>query len=370
MKNKRKRMTRELIMKKRILYLDVLRIIACLGVIANHTNIILSKAEIDISSVSQAELCGGVLYMALCKVAVTLFLMISGSLLLQKIDHYKKNFYRIFRISVVLLVFSFGYYIVGHDVCSIADFFKTISKTNITKAFWYLYLYLGILVMLPVLQRMVRNFRKKDYWYFFFFSFGICSFSFITEYNTLFSLPVFATPVGIFLLGYYLDNYINFEKYNFKIFIATGFSFSILIVGFLYAYTKRRLQNGAGVAAYRLMVYDNVFYVALSVLVFLMVKYTVCKCLAQQETNTKESNVSADTPTVIKVISFVASCTFGIYLLSDYIISLFMPAFEKWADQSNVYMLFIVIILDITVFLTCFLITALLLQIPIIKRFL
>lgn len=356
-------------MKKRIVYLDVLRIIACLGVIANHTNIILSKAEIDISSVSQAELLGGVLYMALCKVAVTLFLMISGSLLLRKVDSYKKIFHRIFRIIVVLLVFSLGYYVVGHDVYSIGDFFKTISKTNITKAFWFLYLYLGILVMLPVLQRMVRNFRQKDYWYFFFFSFGICSFSFIIEYNSLFSLPVFATPIGIFLLGYYLDNYVDLEGYNFKIFIATGFTFSILIVGFLCAYTKRELQNGSD-TAYRLMVYDNVFYIVLSILVFLMVKHTICQCLANQKSNTKESIVNADTSTVIKVISFVASCTFGIYLFSDYIISLFMPAFEKWADQSNVYMLFIVIILDITVFVTGFLITALLLQIPVIKRFL
>lgn len=343
-------------MKKRIVYLDILRIIACLGVIANHTNIILKRAGIAIASVSRAELTGGILYMVLCKMAVTLFLMISGVLLLRKIDSYKKIFQRILRIGVVILVFSFGYYMVGDYAHTAADFLKTVTKTNVTTAFWYLYLYLGILVMLPVLQRMVRNFRKADYWYFFFFALGICSFSFITDYNAHFSLPVFATSVGIVLLGYYLDNFVDLEKYNFKFFMAAGLAAFILIVGFLYAYTKRGVMNGSD-TAYRLIVYDNVFYVALSILVFLMVKYTVSKCLAKKESSAK-------------IISFAGSCTFGIYLFSDYIISLLMPVFEKWADTSDVYILLIVILLDMAVFVAGLLVTALLKQLPVVKRFL
>lgn len=341
-------------MKNRILYLDILRIIACLGVIANHTNIITKRADIAIASVSTAELYGGVLYMVLCKMAVTLFLMISGVLLLRNIDSYKKIFTRIFRVGVVLLVFSFGYYMMGDYAHNIKDFTKTVTKTNVTTAFWYLYLYLGILVMLPVLQRMVRNFRKMDYWYFFIFALGICSFSFVTDYNAHFSLPVFATFVGIVLLGYYLDNFVDLEKYDFKLFMAAGTCVCVATIGFLYMYTLRGVTTGSD-TAYRLIVYDNVFYVALSFCVFLMVKYISIKV--------KTSDAAA------KAITFMGACTFGIYLFSDFVIAKLMPYFEAWADRSNVYMLLIVILLDVLVFLVGFVLTAVLKQIPVVKKF-
>lgn len=342
-------------MKKRIVYLDILRIMACLGVIANHTNIILKRADVAIASVSRAELVGGVIYMVMCKMAVTLFIMISGVLLLKKVDNYKKVFERIFRVAVVLLVFSAGYYVLGDYEHSIQNFIKTVTKSNVTTAFWYLYLYLGILVMLPVLQRMVANFKKKDYWYFFFFALGVCSFTFITEYNAHFSLPVFTTFVGIFILGYYLDNFVDLKKYNFKWFVITAITDIILIAGFVCMYTYRELIKGSD-TAYRLVVYDNVFYVAISICTFLLVKYIIEKCTISEK--------------VEKAISFVGACTFGIYLLSDYIISLIMPVFEKWADSSNVYMLLFVVLLDVLVFFMGFVVTALLRLIPIIKRFL
>lgn len=344
-------------MKNRILYLDILRIIACFGVIANHTNIILKKADISIASVSNAELTGGIIYMVLCKMAVTLFLMVSGVLLLKKADSYKKIFQRIFRVGIVLLVFSLGYYMIGDYAHTPMDFVKTVTRTNVTTAFWYLYLYLGILVMLPVLQKMVKNFNITDYRYFLFFALAVCSFSFITEYNAHFSLPVFATSVGVFILGYYLDNYVDLKKYNYKWFMAAGLSCSLIIAGFLFAYTYRGVMAHSE-TAYRLIVYDNVFYVVLSICVFLMVKYAV---LAKTDNRNGE---------IKRAVCFTGECTFGIYLFSDYIISRTMPLFENWADNSGIYMLLIVILLDILVFVLGFVMTAALKQIPVIKKFL
>lgn len=340
--------------KNRILYLDILRIITCFGVIANHTNIILMKADVSVTSVGNIDLIGGVLWMVMCKNSVTLFLMISGVLLLKKVDSYKKNVQRIFRIGMVLLVFSFGYYMVL-NMHTPFDFVKTITRTNVTRAFWYLYLYLGILVMLPVLQKMVKNFKKADFLYFLFFSLVICSFSIITEYNVNFSLPVFATSVGIFILGYYLDNYIDLRKYDFKLFIAAGLVGSGIIITFLFAYTYYGILFNSN-TAYNLLVYDNIFYVMFSIFVFLMVKYA----MVRKEHSGRFKNI----------ICFVGSCTFGIYLFSDYFISLIMPIFERWADVSEFWMLLIVFLLDLMVFALGLVITALLKWIPIIKCFL
>lgn len=341
-------------MKKRILYLDILRIIACLGVIANHTNIILTRADIAIASVSHSELWGGIAYMVICKVAVTLFLMISGCLLLKKIDSYKKIFMRIFKVASVLAVFSAFYYFTGDYEHTIAAFIKTATRTNVTTAFWYMYMYLGILVMLPVIQKMIKNFTMKDYVYFLVFSLGFCSFAFVTNYNAYFDLPIFVTFIGIFILGYFLDNYINIDRIGRKLTVAVTGSGFVLVTAFLTVLTYKRVMSGSE-TAFRFIVYDNVFYVFMAICLFILAKALFA--------NAKDNAAS-------KVITYIGSCTFGIYLFSDYVIGKLMPAFYDFADRTHVYMLFVVIVLDILVFAIGTVVVSVLKLIPGIKKFL
>lgn len=331
-------------MKNRIVYLDVLRIIACFGVIANHTNFILNKGTDNL-----AVLAGATLYMVLCKMAVTLFIMISGSLLLAKTDDYKKHLARILRIVTVLVVFSAIYYFTGDYEHSLKDFFNVLTKNNVTTAFWYLYLYIGILIMLPVLQKMVRNFEKKDYIYFLFFSLVVCSFSFVTEYNSNFSLPVFATFVGIFVFGYYLDKFVTFERFHSAKFIVAMMMVMVIITGFLFVYTLKGVV-ALDESAYRLMVYDNIFYIALSGAVFLLVKYFCGKCTS-------------------KVLSYIGSCTFGIYLLSDLIIKMLEGVFTN-VNTAGILSLVVMFFYGVAVFVIGLIITAVLKKIPLVKKIL
>ncbi|MBQ5649328.1 MAG: acyltransferase family protein, partial [Clostridia bacterium] len=85
--------------KSRECFLDILRIIACFCVIVNHTNsdVFLNTAPGSITwFVSLA-------YFFVSKIAVPVFFMISGYLLLGKIDSPKKSFQRIIRILAALI---------------------------------------------------------------------------------------------------------------------------------------------------------------------------------------------------------------------------------------------------------------------------
>lgn len=95
------------ITKRNLIYLDVLRIIAIYCVLFNHTNGFLLYA-------THYPLPSSYLYLIisiLSKVAVPIFFMISGALLLGKDESYQELLRkRILKYTIVLIIISFFYY--------------------------------------------------------------------------------------------------------------------------------------------------------------------------------------------------------------------------------------------------------------------
>ena len=107
--------------KGSILYIDILRIIACFMVIINHTHgFILENNTLTNSTFY----CLG---FSLCKIGVPLFLMITGTLLLDKDYDYKKILKCIFRVLVPVLGLSLVFYVkaVGITNINLFSFFNT-----------------------------------------------------------------------------------------------------------------------------------------------------------------------------------------------------------------------------------------------------
>ena len=149
----------------RLLHLDFLRIIAIWLVIFNHT----SWRGFMLFSVSrESVLFPFYLFVSIfCKIAVPIFFMISGALLLQREESietlYKK---RIAKFIIVLILISFVYF--WHQGRLVAAFnlkesLTEIYRSNVAVGLWYLYSYIGILVMLPLLRVLARGMKKKDY---------------------------------------------------------------------------------------------------------------------------------------------------------------------------------------------------------------
>ena len=158
-----------------LIHIEIIRIIAAFLVIFNHTG---SKGYFLFASYPFGTL-PYFIYMSLtvfCKVAVPLFFMISGALLLKKDIPIKKIFKtKILKILIVLLIFSAIYYVRLYLLdyskkFSILDFLARLYQGNIVVPYWYLYAYISFLIALPFLRSMVKSLPKYGYIYLFILS--------------------------------------------------------------------------------------------------------------------------------------------------------------------------------------------------------
>lgn len=194
-------------MNKRQPYLDLLRAVAAFLVIVNHTNSELFRA----SSPSDALWWLSTAWFFISKMAIPLFVMISGALLLGRDESYKELFaHRILRIVVVLVAVSIPLYILNGG-CSVGGFFAALWSGDISMPLWYLYMYLGLLLALPMLRAFVRQAERKDLWYFVaVWALFVCVIPLATSLGApsvskyLNPPAVFAEWVGFMVLGYTL----------------------------------------------------------------------------------------------------------------------------------------------------------------------
>ncbi len=146
--------------------MDVLRIFSALCVIFIHTN---EFGFLYFTVARQSRWFPVYLFASiLSKTAVPLFFVISGALLLKKEEPISVVLRKRFsRILATLLVCSFVTYLLkgGLESFSLKEFLKKVYATNLATPYWYLYAYLGFLLMLPFLRKLSRLMTTRDYLY-------------------------------------------------------------------------------------------------------------------------------------------------------------------------------------------------------------
>ena len=105
-----------------------------------------------------------------CKGAVPLFFMVSGALLLGKNESGKDLFQkRILRMILVIVIFSFLYYmklvLKGERPFAPFSFLLSLPTDLVYLPYWFLYSYLGVLTILPILRPLAQNMSKNTFWY-------------------------------------------------------------------------------------------------------------------------------------------------------------------------------------------------------------
>ncbi len=202
-------------MKEKNYQLEVLRAISCINVILIHVCNLYSRSFGDISN---GEYVFSVILNVMARTSVPIFFMISGATSLGSHYDFKKYKKRVLSMAAVLLLASVLYRIWNvlyfDRAYDYHDIFKTPTKLHL----WYLYAYLGILIMLPFLQRMFRDLEKK-----FEILFVVIWFVFLVAYRVLdrldmgigYPLPIIGGTyyIGYFVIGYLLNKY----KDTFKI---------------------------------------------------------------------------------------------------------------------------------------------------------
>lgn len=331
--------------------IDLLRIIACFLVIVNHTNSTIFQA----ADPSMKTWWVSLSYFFLCKPAVPIFVMISGYTMLQKEDDYKKTTKRFIRILTVIILFSFLYYLDGilrteGAILDLPGFFHFIAVAPVTNAYWYLYLYAGIILMMPFLQRMASRMEKKDFYVFFLISgLFVSTYPIFVHYfpewqiTDQFQLPLFDGCICLLLFGEYFRRYGSFPLW---IDIA-GFSGGLAYNVFLTFFEYRRTSD------YYLF-YDN--RVFLPILVEAVCLFSlIMKIKPGGKTGT--------------LISVIGQCTFGIYLLSDLFLEKTTIVYFQLCS-TGIHRMIAVVVWEIVIFVMGFAVTFLLRLIPPVRKLL
>lgn len=216
--------------KDRKCHLDLLRIIAIWLVIFNHT------AERGFSLFSIAwESNFRIVYLFVsvtCKIAVPIFWMVSGALLLGKEEDIQKLYKkRVLRFVFIIFFFSMLQYLysIRTDISafSISVFLKNLYTRGAGTTYWYLYAYLAYLMMLPFLRKMVVLMKSWDYIYLMLLSFIVVGilptmqeivWGGTVRYYPAFSIALVTSGNILYpLIGYYIENLAK-EEINKKAF--------------------------------------------------------------------------------------------------------------------------------------------------------
>lgn len=336
-------------------HIELLRILAAFLVLVNHTN-----SEIFRNNAPSLTWFWSVTYMFISKPAVPVFVMIMGALLLEKEDSPRKSAERILRIFVVFLAGSFLYTVYyGHrngTAFSLRDFLFQLPTARATTAFWYLYLYLGLLCVLPVLQKLAKALSRRQMEYLFLLTLGFCGT--VPLLQILFSTPglsgdftdgMIGHYLALVLLGYYLEHEAAPSRRAF-LFCLGGYGLSLAVqVAGTYLLFRRNPESYAALDNRKLITITLA-----SACLYVCVKYLLERHPLP--------------PSAVRAVRSLGRLTFGIYLLGDFMISWTRPVYEALCGHMHV--VFAMVLWELFIFAAAALAAAGLRLVPPLRKWL
>ena len=344
----------------RIFYLDVLRVIACLSIIMIHTS-----AHYVVKDIGSFNFWIGDIFDSLARIGVPLFLMISGTIMLDKDYQFssKKLIKHIVRLILFFIFWSIIYFLIysvvgkiliRHESIDTIEVVSTLIKGNYH--LWFIYLIIGLYLIVPLLRLWVNNDNKKYVEYFIILSLifaflipqiisiGSNYSSFFKNLNDIIENNLQLKYVGgcttYFILGWYINNYDFKHKKLIYLFGIIGLLVSIIGTYILSITTGKELQMYGNLSI-------HVLVQSMAIFMFIKNKYKYTQ---------KENN---------KIISSIAKYSLGIYAIHDLFITTAYGIIEKINfDFALINILFIFTIVFLLSYLSSFILS----KIPILKR--
>lgn len=325
-------------MKNRLSNIDLLKVICIFAVILLHVatyNIF----EVDYHYLVKKNYNIINFYNTITRFCVPCFIMISGMFLLNKNISFKELFKKyILKIFITYIIFSslyslYHYYFNGNNILTtfIAGYYHL----------WYLYLILGIYLVIPFLKKISSDKKLMQYYLILALTFS----SIIPYIAQLIKIPGVKTAIshlnlhlvlgytGYFVAGYYFSK----NKVNNKIFYLLG------ILGMIINYLT---FNGSYID---IDLYDSFFLLPgtafQSIAIFLFFK----------NLKLKENYI----------LTYISKLNLGIYLMHVFIMHSISHFFPKFIYN---YSIITIPILSIIIYLCCIFIVTTLKSIPIIKK--
>lgn len=289
-------------MKQKKIYLEILRTLAIILVIYNHTR---GNGYTLYQNTSNIWTYYSSLTLSIfCKIAVPLFFMISGVTLLGKTESVRSVYLkRVARIVLVILLFTLLQYarilrVHPENGFSILTYIAYCYSGNIIEPYWFLKSYLSMLLILPILRLIAQNLKKEHIY----LLLGLKVFSSLTTaivlhtgYSMNISLVTNTDFIFYPLIGYYFGN-IEFQKISpHKRMVYS--SLAIIALTIMTSVLSTIYYQHIGTYSEDL---NAIIIWAITLLVFLFFK----------EINIRNERIG-------KLWITLGECTFGLYLIED-----------------------------------------------------
>ncbi|MGN0153405.1 MAG: acyltransferase [Lachnospiraceae bacterium] len=276
--------------------IEELRVIACIMVICIHVSNYYSRGY---GQISNASYIFSIILNGICRVAVPLFFMISGSLLLEETILIKKSVRRAAHMLGVLLLWSGIYYFWNLFYRQKQYDFHLLFEEPVKKHLWFLYAILGMYIALPFLQCLFKDMQDILMRYFVLLWFLCLTVDYVialSDMEITYQIPLVGTScyLGYFVLGYIIKNTLKKVPISPK-FCYFGAAFA-LAVTILATYIGTVVR---GVHDERFFEYRNVMIAAGSALIY----YNALKNVHKEPGERTK-----------KVLSFLSKHSFTIYL--------------------------------------------------------
>lgn len=321
--------------KRTKLHIEFIRILAIFFVLFNHTN----EAGYTLYFAADNPALKP-LYMTLsnlCVIAVPLFFMISGALLLGKEESYADVYVkRVLRIVIALLLSTLAYRAYYHFAWdapwNIVATFKVLPFTWGYFSQWYLYSYLAFLVMLPLLRRMVKDMQSRDFIYVFVaqlviggllpmlaYRFTSGQFAILSYFNPTI---VVTESIVYALMGYYLEKVVKKSTFDSIINVLICIAASAATLFITSTFVKYKFSVLATLDGNWLSDTQKMLAIVPTVSVYFIAKFVFDGHEFRDGTK--------------RVIASLGSCVFGVFLIEGILREATFPIYQKLQPSMGV----------------------------------
>lgn len=349
--------------REKKLAISMIKTLACILVAFNHTGL---KGFFLFSQVQSPLPFALTLMMSiLCKIDIPLFFMCSGALLLNREESLGTLFkHRVLRIVAVLVLFSLlDYVYLIHWQLSAFDwhyFLTTLYSSEFIPINWFLYAYLAMLLMLPLLRKMAKAMTNRDMLYLmglqFLFVAVLPAIEYVLGRNKVqirLDFPLLTQSIFYALLGYFAQNRISEEQLT-KKWLWIGVVASLMCVGAAMVLTVYK----GGVDGFYIENQSQLFHASWIAIPSLTTYLLFRKAAAHLS---QEGRFA-------RIINHISGLTFGVYLLHLFGLWAFMPTLNAIEPVIGTFPAMLVWLLLALLFAG--LITEILKRIPVLRKLL
>lgn len=336
--------------KKRIIYFDILNILACICVIFLHMNGIVHNYS------NSRSWKTALIFEVICYWAVPVFIMLSGATLFKYKERYDtKTFFkkRFIKVLIPWVIWSFILYIANNKKLDIIQFIKDFVYCRIEGIYWFFPLILYLYCLIPIFSIFTekveyRKILKGIFVFIFIFRAIIYPMCIIFDksFPSIFGYCLEQNGYIMFLILGYLISTTNLTKKKRMLIYCLGVIAAITRYLYTYCFSIRdEIVNRD------LFDYCSAVSVLLAISVFVFIKNINWE---------KMINKFKITP---KILSEISACSFGVYLIH-------MLVKNHVTDilKLNVFSIWYRTIGAVGLYIICLMIVYIIKKIPIVKK--